>query len=170
LIELLDPDDHGRWSFSISDRTSLSFSRNQDGVIDALRMHEGAWSFEAPRKGVPIVPEIDEAELQKYLGTYRIAQMDADLAVVIHHHRLTLDKSSLPGKRPADLFELYPPDDEGRWVYRINGSLHVVFDQESDGSISGLRIFEHGNLEVTAAHSTKGRVTARSLRDLSLRD
>jgi CubicO group peptidase (beta-lactamase class C family) len=145
VMELRDPDDEGRWYFAISDKTSVSFDRDEKGTIVAMRMHEGGWVFEAPRKDARYTPEIDEAELQKYLGTYRVEKMDASITVLIHNHRLTLDKSSLPAKLPTDLFELNPPGEDGRWGYRIQKRLSVAFDEADDGSISGLRVFEGGN-------------------------
>ncbi len=145
VIELRNPDDEGKWYFAITNSTSVSFTRNNDGIIDAMRMHESGWDFEAPRKGVPIAPEIDESKLQKYVGTYHVKELNGEINVILHNHRLALDKSSLPGRRPADLFELLPPGDDGRWTYRINNKMSAAFDEADDGSISGLRILQAGN-------------------------
>jgi CubicO group peptidase (beta-lactamase class C family) len=150
VIELRDPDAEGKWYFAITDKTAVSFTRNEQGDIDAMRMHEGSWSFEAPRVGVEIAPQQDPAELQKYLGTYRIEEMNAPVKVILHNHRLTLDKSELPAKTPTDLFELLPPDDTGRWTYRINERMSASFDQADDGTVTALRIYEGGQLGAVA--------------------
>lgn len=147
LIELRDPDAEGRWAFAISPRTSVSFTRNADGAIDAMRMHESGWSFESPRKGMPVAIEGDPAELQPYVGSYRVEAMDGTIDVVLSNGRLALDKSGLDVRTPVDLFELHRPDDEGRWIYRVHEGRSVTFAIE-EGSVVSMTVYKDGEVQV----------------------
>ena len=155
IVELRDPDPEGLWRFALDDRTALSFDRDASGRIVALRVNEGSWRFEAPRVGVEIEAGQDLESLRRYVGTYRIEEMDADIEVVIQNGRLTLDKSNLPVKTPADRFELLPPDEEGRWVYRINERLSASFAEGEDGTVEVLNVYEGDALAAIGRRSER---------------
>ncbi len=166
VIELRDPDEEGNWYFSISDKTSVSFTRNKDGNIDAMRMHEGPWDFEAPREGVPIAAELDEETLLPYLGTYTAEEKDGDIVVVISNHRLALDKSGLSVNLPTDVFELLPPGEDGRWGYRVNKRLAVSFTEANDGRVVELQVFQDGNPAIKAIRTTEDTAPLPSVGDI----
>ena len=91
LYELKDPDETGKWYFTMTDTIAVSFDRAVDGSISAMRMHQNRMAFELPRKGVMIKPEIDASELQAYLGQYQSKTFNGPIKAIIQNHRLTLD-------------------------------------------------------------------------------
>jgi outer membrane lipoprotein-sorting protein len=98
-------------------------------------------NFEALREGVEEKPEIDLARLQKYLGSYR---SDANLQITtfIQNQRLAIRING------ATVFDLRPPNAEGRWAARANAEIAVVFDESEKGEVTGLRFFRPGGVPV----------------------
>ena len=133
VVELKDPDEEGKWYFAVSDTIAVSFKRNDAGDVTTLKWHESGLTFELPRAGVEVPVEIPLDELQKYLGSYR--SEDVDLKVVIQNNRLAID---VPGQM---VFELYPPDEEGRWVFRAIDEMAVEFN-ESDAGIESMTRYQ----------------------------
>ncbi len=135
VVELKDPDEEGLWYFAASDAIAVSFERNVAGDVTMLKWHESGRTFELPRVGVEVPAEIPLDELQKYLGTYRSETVD--VKVVIQNNRLTVD---LQGQQ---VFELYPPDEEGKWVFRATDEIAVKFN-ESDAGVESMTRYEAG--------------------------
>ena len=83
----------------------------------------------------PGVAEIPLHELQKYLGSYRSEEFD--VKIVIQNNRLAID---VPGQQ---VFELYPPDEEGKWVVRLIDEIAVEFN-ESDAGVESMTRHQAG--------------------------
>ena len=135
VVELKDPDEQGMWYFAVSDAIAVSFERNDTGDVIILKWHESGLTFELPRVGVGVPIEIPLDELQKYLGTYR--SEDVDVKVVIQNNRLAID---VPGPL---VFELYPPDEEGKWAFRATDEVAVAFN-ESDAGVESMTRYQEG--------------------------
>lgn len=172
IVELRDPDEQGKWAFAINERSAVSFGRNRAGQVDALRLHEGSWKLEAPRKGMPIEGETDPARLddmQRVAGTYRVLPESSDgleldeqdgeassieLVVQVEHGHLTVDKSQLPVKLPRERFALLPADENGMRRYRANDRLAALFEESDEGNVRTLRIFQDGEEKFVAERTS----------------
>ena len=137
VYELKDPDEEGMWYFAVSDTIAVSFERNAAGDVTALKQHQSGLTFELPRVGVEVQVEIPLDELQVYLGTYHSEDLDTDVKVVIQNNRLAVN---VPGQM---VFELYPPDDDAKWVFRATDEVAVEFD-ESDSGVESMTMYQAG--------------------------
>ncbi len=135
VYELKDPNEDGRRPFVMTDTIAVSFEQDERGKVVMMRVHQGGFDFEAPRKGVPIVPEIDERELRKYVGAYRSEKMNANLKAVIQNGRLAID---VPGQM---VFELHLPDEQGRRAFRARANRLFAFNEAADGRVESMTLF-----------------------------
>jgi len=137
-LELKDPGQDGIRRLVISDRAGVSFLRGaKDGVI-AMMFSQGPQTFELPRKGVVLPPEIPLEQLQKYLGSYFGDKMKETLEIVIKNNCLAL---KIPGRKT---YELRPPDKEGRWYFRVSPVAAVSFKETAAGDIESFTYHESG--------------------------
>jgi CubicO group peptidase (beta-lactamase class C family) len=153
VLSLEDPDDQGRWFFSLADTASISFDRNDQGKITAMRMHEGSMDFELPRKGVPIVAEVDLASLQPYLGTYQSSLFRGQITAKVQNSRLALD---IPDEM---VFELHLPDADSHRHFRVKPIMSAVFETDKSGKISAVSIYR-GDKKLDTATRTKTNAEA----------
>ncbi|HVS19167.1 MAG TPA: serine hydrolase domain-containing protein [Planctomycetota bacterium] len=135
---LKEPDSEGRWVFEITDQVKVTFQRDAQGHVVGLTMLQNGLTFEVPREGVETQAEIDLEDAQRFLGDYKHPAFEKPLAVSIQNQRLAI---AIPGQMVCDL---HAPDAEGRRVFRVNEKIHVVFDEDSDGSVLGLTFVERG--------------------------
>ena len=135
VYELKEPDEEGMWYFAVTDTIVVSFERNDAGDVTMLKQYYSGLTFELPRVGVEVPVEIPLDELQKYLGTYHSEEFD--LNVVIQNNWLAVD---VPGQM---VFELYPPDEEGKWVFRAIDEAAVEFN-ESDAGVESMTRYVAG--------------------------
>jgi CubicO group peptidase (beta-lactamase class C family) len=142
--ELKAPDADGRMLFAITDTVSVSFDKNAQGQVSALRMHQGGMNYELPKKGMPILAEIDAIELQKFLGTYTSKLFKGDITVLIQNHRLTVD---VPGEMA---FELHLPDANGKRQFRIKDTMSVAFESDDDNKVIAVSVYKSDNKIDTA--------------------
>ncbi len=143
--QLEPPDQEGKWYFSLTREVAVSFLRENDGPVTALAMHQGGMTFELPKEGVEQPIEIDPATLQQFLGTYRSQEPDLAFEVKLSNQRLAVD---VPGET---LYELRPPDDDGRWVFRAIGLIAVSFTTTEDGQVTALKLYRGGNEQLELA-------------------
>jgi len=90
------------------------------------------------RKGVETKPDIPLDQLQKYLGSYNSKELGVTVKVVVQNNRLAVD---WPGQM---IFELFPPDKNGIWVFRASPALAVRFNEASDGRVESLTFSQSG--------------------------
>ncbi|MCF6197423.1 MAG: hypothetical protein L3J50_12060 [Emcibacter sp.] len=110
-----------------------------------MRMHQNGMDFDLPRKGVPIVAEIDPAKLQKYLGSYRSKIFEGNVEVIIQNHRLSLD---IPNQM---VIELHLPGADGRRHARIRPKMSIDFDHDEKGQITAFNVYRDGE-KIDSAH------------------
>ena len=137
VYDLKHPDEEGKWYFAITDTIAVSFQRNDAGDVTLVKLYQSGLTFELPRVGVEVPAEIPLDELQKYLGSYHAEDLDVDVRVVIQNNRLSVD---IPGQM---VFELYPPDEEGKWVSRLTAKIVVGFN-ESDAGVESMTRYRAG--------------------------
>jgi len=136
VFELEEPDEEGRWYFVISNEIAVSFERDENDNVVAMKMYQAGMTFDIPREGVEIEPEIPLDELQKYLGSYRSEELELTAEVLIQNNRLAID---VPGQM---VYELYPPDENDRWVFRVTPDLSVSFNETPAGQVDSLTLYQ----------------------------
>ncbi len=135
--QLEPPNDEGKWVFSLTDQIAVSFDEEGERVV-GLVMHQNGMTFEAPREGYVPPPEIPLADLQRYLGKYKGESLPVEFEAKIDGNRLAID---IPGEMT---YQLHPPDDEGRWVFRAIDRIAVEFVTGDSGQPESLRMFRDG--------------------------
>jgi CubicO group peptidase (beta-lactamase class C family) len=136
VYELKEPDAEGKWYFVISDDIAVSFERDEEDAVIAMYMYQSGFTFDLPREGVEIEPEIPLDQLQKYLGTYRSDELQLTVEVLIQSNRLAIDV-------PAEMvYELHPPDENDRWVFRATSEISVSFNETPAGQVDSLTMYQ----------------------------
>ncbi|MFC1893369.1 serine hydrolase domain-containing protein [Chloroflexota bacterium] len=138
VYELKEPEEEGKWYFVDSDEIAVSFDQDDDGNVSVMMIHQSGLSFEIPRVGVVIQPDIPLDDLQKYLGSYRSEQLGITVEVLVQNNRLAAD---VPGQM---VYELYPPDEEGMWFFRVTPDISLRFSETPDGEVESLTMYQAG--------------------------
>jgi len=138
VFELKEPDEEGKWYFVISNEIAVSFERDDNDNVIGMKMYQAGMTFDIPKEGFEIAPEIPLDELQKYLGSYRSEQLGITVEVLVQNNRLAID---VPGQM---VYELYPPDDEGLWFFRVTPDISLKFNETSDGKVESLIMYQAG--------------------------
>jgi CubicO group peptidase (beta-lactamase class C family) len=138
VFELKEPDEEGKWYFVVSSDVAVSFERDEDDNVIVMKMYQAGMTFDLPREGVEIAPEIPLDELQKYLGSYRSEELQITVEVLIQNNRLAVD---VPGQM---VYELYPPDGNDRWVFRVTADISVSFNETATGQVNSLTMYQAG--------------------------
>lgn len=139
VYALKPPDEDGKWWFALPVGIAVSFNRDEDDRVISMMMYQAGYEFEMPRVGVELPAEIPLDELQKFLGSYRFEKIGGNATVLISNNRLAVD---VPGQM---VYELYPPDDDGRWPFRVKKQeIQVRFNANDDGAIESMTMYEAG--------------------------
>ncbi len=138
VFELKEPDEEGKWYFSITNEIAISFERDENDNVIMMKLHQAGMVFDIPREGVELPAEIPLDELQKYLGSYRSEDLGVTAQVLIQNNRLAID---IPGQM---VYELYPPDDEGVWFFRVTPEISLMFNETPDGEVESLTMYQAG--------------------------
>jgi CubicO group peptidase (beta-lactamase class C family) len=137
VFELQEPDEEGKWYFMIDNTIAVSFESDENNDVIAMYMYQAGFTFDLPREGVEIEPEIPLDELQKYLGSYRSEELELTVEVLIQSNRLAID---VPGQM---VYELYPPDESDKWVFRVTPDLSVSFNETPAGQVESLTMYQY---------------------------
>jgi CubicO group peptidase (beta-lactamase class C family) len=162
VYELKEPDEEGKWYFVISNEIAVSFERDEEDNVIGMKMYQAGMTLDLPREGVEIAPEIPLDELQKYLGSYRSEELQVTVEVLIQNNRLAID---VPGQM---VYELYPPDENDKWVFRITPDISVSFNETSDGQVDSLTMYENGQEFILPQIESKSLPTVAEI--MALRD
>lgn len=126
VYELNFPDDEGKWQFSLTDQIAVSFDKDDDGSVVGMKMYQAGMTFELPREGVTRELEVNMDEVGPLLGSYAHEDSPMTMRVLIQNGRLAVDV-------PTEMvYELHPPDEQGRWYFRLTDRFHVTFEHEDD--------------------------------------
>ncbi len=127
----LDPPDGTGWrDVQLMPGLSVMFRRDETGTVTGIQLREGARIHQLERGTAPEEPPLDLEAIAKYLGRYRDETDGLQIEVVLYNGRLAC---RAPGT-PAPL-ELYPPDSYGWWVFRLNPSVAIRFNEDEDGRV-----------------------------------
>jgi len=162
VFELKEPDEEGKWYFVISSDIAVSFERDENDNVIAMKMYQAGMTFDLPREGVEIAPEIPLDELQKYLGSYRSEELQVTVEVLIQNNRLAID---VPGQM---VFELYPPDENDRWVFRATPDIGVSFNETASAQVDSLTMYQAGQEFLLPQIESKSLPTVAEI--MALRD
>jgi CubicO group peptidase (beta-lactamase class C family) len=160
VFELKEPDQKGKWYFVISDEIAVSFERDENDNVIGMKMYQAGMIFDLPREGVEIAAEIPLDELQKYLGSYRSEELKMTVEVLIQNNRLAID---MPGQM---VYELYPPDEEDRWVFRVTSEISVKFNETPAGQVDSLTMYQAGLEFIMPQIESKRLPTVAEIMDL----
>jgi CubicO group peptidase (beta-lactamase class C family) len=138
IFELKEPDEEGKWYFVITNEIAVSFDRDENDNVIGMKMYQAGMTFELPREGVEITAEIPLDELQKYLGSYRSEELKITVEVLIQNNRLAVD---VPGQM---VYELYPPDEDGMWIFRATPEISLRFNETLAGQLDSLTMYQAG--------------------------
>jgi len=121
------------WRFKIMPEVSISFV-SEGETVSAMVFNQSGMVFELS-KGTASTVEIYPTDMEKYLGEYETEDPNITMSVVIHDGVLAL---VIPGQ-PVEL-DLYPPDENGMWVMKLNPTVVVSFN-EIDGIIDSIVLY-----------------------------
>ncbi|NQU50369.1 MAG: beta-lactamase family protein [Planctomycetes bacterium] len=139
VYELKSPNEEGKWYFAITDTIAVSFDLNDEGKADVMHMFQGGLDLEFPREGVEIVGELPIGELKPFFGRYFYEAGDHHWTVLMKNSRLAVD---VPGEM---VYELVPPDEEGKWAFRaIRETLQVSFQLNDKGIPTSMTLHKSG--------------------------
>jgi len=136
VFELKEPDNEGKWHFKLLDILAVSFEQGSSGAITKMKLYEAGEVYELPKGEAPKEAVLDPADLQKYLGHYQTEDPGIVVEVLIQNGGLALD---IPGQ-PVPV-ELFPPDEEGKWYFRLNPQVAIAFNESSDGKIESFTAY-----------------------------
>jgi CubicO group peptidase (beta-lactamase class C family) len=162
VFELKEPDEEGKWYFVISNEIAVSFESDENDNVIGMKMYQAGLTFDLPREGVEIAPEIPLDELQKYLGSYRSEELQVTVEVLIQNNRLAID---VPGQM---VYELYPPDENDKWVFRVTPDISVSFNETPAGQVDSLIMYEAGQEFILPQIESKSLPTVAEI--MALRD
>jgi CubicO group peptidase (beta-lactamase class C family) len=162
VFELKEPDEEGKWYFVISNEIAVSFESDENDNVIGMKMYQQGLTFDLPREGVEIAPEIPLDELQKYLGSYRSEELQVTVEVLIQNNRLAID---VPGQM---VYELYPPDENDRWFFRVTSEISVSFNETPTGQVDSLTMYEGGEEFILPQIESKSLPTVAEI--MALRD
>ena len=162
VFELKEPDEAGKWYFVISSDVAVSFERDENDNVIGMKMYQAGMTFDLPREGVEIAPEIPLDQLQKYLGSYRSEDLQITVEVLIQNNRLAID---VPGQM---VYELYPPDENDKWAFRVTPDISVSFNETATGQVDSLTMYQDGEEFILPQIESKSLPTVADI--MALRD
>jgi CubicO group peptidase (beta-lactamase class C family) len=129
LVDLQEAEQEGKWFFTIDPSVTVSFEHDEGGNVMAMSLHLPDETFVLPRGEAPPEPALDIAAVQKYVGFY-LAEEDQQVEILIHDGRL-----AVKAPQAGAPLELYPPDEQGRWSFRLNPAIAISFQESADGEV-----------------------------------
>lgn len=136
IFEMNAPDEDGKRAFQ-GFPIAVRFNENDEGDVIGLEIHQGGMTFELPREGIEAAPEVELADVRPYIGKYHFEALNNDVEVRIDRGRLAVD---IPGQMVC---QLHLPDEEGRWLYRINEQIWVSFNEKA-GNVTSMTLVDRG--------------------------
>jgi len=157
VFELKEPDEEDKWYFAITNEIAISFERDEAGNVIGMKMYQAGMTFDIPREGVEIAPEIPLDELQKYLGSYRSEELKMTVEVLIQNNRLAVD---VPGQM---VYELFPPDENEMWIFRVTPEISIGFSETIPEQVDSLTMYQAGKKYVMPQVESKSLPTVSEI-------
>ena len=133
---LSDPEKNGRRPLAQSPDVAVRFEQDQQGRVFRMKLFQAGHTFERPRTGVPQPMEIPTEKLRKYTGRYYGEKLKETLEIKVQNNHLALD---IPGQM---VYELLPPDAEGRWYFRMSGKVFLTFPTADNAPLNSFTYHE----------------------------
>jgi len=83
-------------------------------------------------------PSLELATISKYLGKYHFDAMKLDMTVLHRGGKLAVD---VPGQM---IFDLKPPDADGKWAFDFPTPIQVAFVTNEDDEVTLMRLYQGG--------------------------
>lgn len=144
VYELHPPDEDGKRYFRLTDTIAVSFDLDGNGLPTLMKMYQSGLTFEMPREGAESEIEIPLEEFNTLLGKFFDPALKTDFEVVVSNNRLAID---IPGQM---VFELHVPDEDGKRHFRVSDELAVRFNQDEDGAVNSMTMYERGTVRELA--------------------
>lgn len=158
-FELEPPDEEGKRSFAATNTIAVRFERSKDGV-NSMHLYQGGFDFELFREGYTPPPEIPLDSLNGLLGDYEHPVL-GQAKVLIRNNRLAID---VPKQM---VYELFPPDDGGKWRFRVKDDIAIEFSPKGAPKKvvlhQGGKTFDLVRVKAKPAKGAKGGPTAATL-------
>ena len=127
-FDLKHPDEHGKWSFALTDQIAVSFDRDELGAVVGLIVHQSGFNFEVPRAGIEIEPDVPIEELEKYVGTFVRAEGGKRVKIFIERGRLAIEDKGM-------WLAFNTPDAEGHASLRAREDQGATFKTDAEGNV-----------------------------------
>jgi len=138
VYELRSSAEEGKWHFAASSQIGVTFDRDREERVIAMKIHQPGITLNLPRIGIERAPEIPLDQLEKYLGSYYGEKMDETVMFVIKNNSLAL---KIPGQKT---YELRAPNDEGKWLFLVTDSTGISFKENETGEVESMTYYEGG--------------------------
>jgi len=86
----------------------------------------------------PDIKPLELAEIEKYLGKYHFDAMKLDMTVLARNGKMAVD---VPGQM---VFDLKPPDAEGKWAFDFPAPIQVSFVTNEQGDVTLMKLYQSG--------------------------
>ncbi|MCR9162976.1 MAG: serine hydrolase domain-containing protein [Nannocystaceae bacterium] len=122
--ELEPPGEDGKRSFALTKTIAVRFERDESGV-NVMHLYQGGFDFELFREGYVPEAEIPLDSLEGLLGEYEHSVLGR-AKVLVRNNRLAID---VPKQM---VYELHPPDEQGKWRFRVKDDIAVEFSPKDE--------------------------------------
>ena len=147
VYELKAPDEDGKRYFQLTDQVAVSFKKDDDGNVLAMRMHQAGQTAVAPRIGITIPSNVDPQFAEKVVGKYQFEGENERATVSWNDPQLQVNATGQPTltllhdadniERPMSFKALEFP------------MLSMWFDEDDDGNIIALSVqMNDGDIDV----------------------
>ncbi|MCZ6835404.1 MAG: serine hydrolase [Planctomycetota bacterium] len=139
IFELKVPDEEGKRYFTFTDQVAVTFDHDDAGAITGMKMYQAGQVFDIPKGKAKVIEEkpLDMDFVNRVVGTYLTVDSNQEVKVFVNDGKLAIQPVNVP--MPLDLF---PPDEDGHWVIRIQATVSIRFNEDEDGNIVSLTALE----------------------------
>jgi CubicO group peptidase (beta-lactamase class C family) len=125
-FDLNGPDDSGQWTFKISGDVHVSFSRDESGAVEGMRIAQLIKIMQDKMTAEEEIPEDVPEEYRPWLGTYPFQVQGITLTVLFQDGNLVIND---PSEGPI---KLEGPDEEGLWIDQFDKN-QIYFEKDAKG-------------------------------------
>jgi hypothetical protein len=139
VFPLEEPDAEGKRRLGGDTGNAVSFVRDEQGTVTAMRFHAGQQTFTLPRGKASDVPALDPETVRRYLGRYRDESSGTLIQFMVHEGCLA---ARVPD-RPEPL-AFVGPDARGRWRLKANPRISISFQEDENGRVVSYTVHHPG--------------------------
>lgn len=128
VFELSGPDEQSQWHFKLSRDITVSFSRDDSGKIQGMRISQLIKIMQDKQTAEEEIPKEVPAEYRPWLGTYPLAMQGITLTLFYQDGSLAINDPS------EGIVKLKGPDDRGIWIDQYDKN-QIYFTEDDKGRI-----------------------------------